>query len=260
MTASSTVLSIANRSLLSIGARAQVQSLSEGSTESNAISVLYQPTYESLARSANWNCLRQQATLTLIAAAKGTPENVDGLTLPLPPVPWAYQYALPNNCLDVRYILPSNPGLAGGIQMTTASIGASSGYSQDNGNAFAVAYAEDPNNNPLQVILTNTRQAEAVCTVNQPNPVIFDSLFEAALVASLAAYLVPALSLNIPLMQLQIKVAEAAIAHARVRDGDEGTTCQDHIPDWMSARSSGTRYGSGWGGRYNGYQDMQWPG
>jgi hypothetical protein len=197
--------------------------------------------------------------LTLLAAAKGTPENVDGTTLPLPPTPWLYSYAVPSNSLEIRYIIPSNPGLAGGVQMTTASIGAASGYSRDLANAFAVAYATDVNNNPLQVILTNTRQAQAVFTVNQPNPVIFDSLFESALVASLAAYLVPALSLNIPLMEMQIKVAEAAISNARVRDGDEGTTVQDHTPDWITARSSGTRYGSGWGNQ-TGYQNMLWPG
>lgn len=253
------VLSIINRSLLGIGARAQVQSIAEGSTESNAAAVLFTPTFEALARSAHWNCLRGQETLSLLAAAKGTPENPDGVTLPLPPTPWLYQYSLPPNCLNVRYLIPSSVNGNNGAQLTT--VGNSSGPNLRGGGKidFAVAYATDPTNNPIQVILTNQTQAVCVFTVNQPNPVVWDSLFQAAMVASLGAFFVPALSLNIALMQIQIKVAEAAISIARVRDGDEGVTCQDHIPDWISARNSGVLYGQGYNSSY-GYANMMWPG
>lgn len=254
------VLSIVNRSLLSIGARAKVQSISEGSTESDAAAILFTPTFEALARSAHWNCLRAQQVLSLIAAAKGTPENPDGTTLPLPPTPWLYQYSLPPTCLDVRYIIPSTVNNnSGSVPLT--SVGNSMGpWLPTNGQIdFAVAYATDPLNNPIQVILTDQSQAECVFTVNQPNPVVWDSLFQAAMVASLAAYFVPALSLNITLMQMQIKVAEAAISLARVRDGDEGVTCQDHIPDFIVARSSGSRYGYGYTNNIS-YNNMTWPG
>lgn len=266
MTASSSTVSLSNRALLSIGARAQISDLSEGSTEANAISVLFVPTFEALARAARWGCLRNQATLSLLGAAEGTPENPDGTTLPLPPSPWLYQYAYPSDCLSIRYILPtfSNSTPTGAVPLTTASVAAAAWLPGGGQIPFAVAYSTDANNNPIETILCNTTQAQAVYTVNQPNPVIWDSLFEAAFVAALAAYLVPALALDLPLMQISIKTADVAIQQARVADGNEGVTCVDHIPDWIQVRSSGTLFGYGSGGLapwlYGGVADMVWPG
>lgn len=262
MTSSSNVVSLCNRALLGIGARATIASLTEGSTESIACSILYNPTFQQLARSAPWNCLRQQQTLTLIAAATGTPENPQGTTLPLPPTPWLYSYALPSTCLDMRYIVPSLPNStsSGSTPLTTASVTSGTFIPCDGEIPFVVAYATDTQNNPLQVILTNCTQAQAVFTVNDANPVIFDSLFEQAIVSALGAYLVPALSLNLPLMNMQIKVSEMAIQQARVRDGDEGTTVQDHIPDWMTARRSGGYLSQGNYNQYGVFTNMCWPG
>lgn len=262
MTASSSVISICNRSLLSVGARAQISSLQEGSTESNALSVLYQPTFEQLARTAPWNCLRQQVTLTLLAAASGTPENPAGLTLPIPPQPYLYAYALPSDCLQMRFIMPIYPNNAGsGIPLTTASVVANSTYGAFLQIPYAVAYSTDSGGNPIQAILTNQTQAQAVYTINQSNPVIWDSLFEAGMVAALSVYLVPALSLNMPLMQLSIKTADGIIAQARVRDGDEGVTSQNREASWMTARNQGGSIGwCGNGQMNNCWDQMAWPG
>lgn len=245
MTTSATQISVCNQALLMMGARATIAAFNEGSTEANACSILYTPTYEMLARTAFWNCLRNQATLTLLAAAQGTPENSDGTTLPLPPTPWLYSYATPSDNLQIRFIVPSNPSStpAGSVPLTTASVVAGPWLPGDGQIPFAVGYSTDSLGNPQEIVLTNQSQAQAVYTVNQPNPIIWDSLFQQAFVASLTAFLVPALSLNIPLMQMCIKTADALIAQARVRDGDEGTTVVDHLPDWMQARSSGGSLG-----------------
>lgn len=260
MVASSSAVSLANRSLLSVGARAQISSLDEDSTEADAINVLFTPTFQQLARTAPWNCLKQQATLTLLAAAEGTEENPDGDTLPIPPQPWLYQYQVPSNSLQIRYLLPTLPtaSTTGSSPLTTASVAAGPWAPfGDQQIPFSVSYATDSDNNPLEVILTNLSDAQAVYTVDQPNPVIWDSLFEQAFVASLAAYLVPALSLNLPLMQMSIKTADAAIAQARMRDGNEGVVCQDHLPDWISARTTGLLYAGNYGNSAAGYN---WPG
>lgn len=254
--ATGSVLSICNRSLLSIGSQSQISAFNEGSTQADACSTLFTPTFEALARSAHWNCLRQQSVLSLLAAAAGTPENLDGTTLPLPPVPWLYAYQLPANSLQARFIVPSLNSSAYGSSISSAYISAAT-YLPTETIPFRVAYATDVNNNPIQIILTNQTQAQLVFTVNQPNPQIWDSQFQAAMVASLAAYLVPALALNTTLMQVQIGIAEKLIMQARVRDGDEGTTSQDHIPDWIQARNiGGTYYGNG---AFNGgWCDMAW--
>lgn len=257
--ATGNVVSICNRSLLSIGSQSQISSLNEGSTQADACNTLFTPTFEALARSAYWNCLRQQTILSLLEAAPGTPENPSGTTIPTPPTPWLYSYQLPADSLQARFIVPSLPVAAGsnGVPISTSFIGAPT-ILPTQVIPFRVAYGTDINNNPIQVILTNQTQAQLVYTVNQPNPQIWDSQFQAAMVASLAAYLVPALSLNLPLAQLQAQVAEKIIAQARVRDGDEGTTTQDHIPDWIRARNAGGTLWNGYGGAGYGWCDMSW--
>lgn len=254
--ATGNVVSICNRALLSIGTQSQISSLNEDSTQANACSVLFTPTFESLARAAYWNCLRQQGTLSLIQAAYGTPENPQGTTLPYPPTPWLYAYQLPSDSLQARYIVPSLPvSNPSGIPISPAMVSAAT-YFPIGTIPFRVAYSVDVNNNPLQVILTNQPQAQLVYTVNQPNPQIWDSMFQSAMVASLAAYLVPALSLNMPLANMQIKIAENIIMQARIRDGDEGSNSQDNIPDWIRARNAGEV--AGYGGFTGGWCDMSW--
>lgn len=173
-------------------------------------------------------------------------------------------YALPSDCLDIRYLLPTFPtGLGGSVPISTASVVAPT-YAAGVGQIqFEVAYSTDVQGNPIQVILTNQSMAQAVYTVNQPDPSIWDSLLQGAMVASLAAYLVPALSLNLPLMDRSIKSAEAMIAQARVRDGDEGFTSQNRNADWMTARNAGGNIGwnqSGFSTFYGNYGSMVWPG
>lgn len=263
MTASSSIISLANRSLLMIGARAQIASLDEGSTESIAISALYQSTFEQLARTAPWNALKQQASLTLLAAAAGTPENVDGDTLPIPPVPWLYSYAVPSNSLQIRFLLPpfTNSNPSGTTPISPALLGSYSWVPMNGQIKYSVSYSTDSGGNPIEIILTNQTQAIAVYTVNQSNPVIFDSLFEQAFVASLAAYLVPALSLKLPLMDRAVRQAEAAISIARTRDGNEGTISQNRNASWMDARmSAGGLAWNGGAGEYGGWDSMVWPG
>lgn len=236
-------ISLCNRSLLAIGGKSQISSLTEGSTQANACNTLFTPTFEALARAAYWNCLRKQSVLTLIQAASGTPENQNGTTLPLPPVPWLYAYQVPADSLACRWLVASLPP-QGNNPISSAMIAAPAQIPQQQ-IRFQIAYGVDSNNNPLQLILTNQPQAQLVYTVNQPNCQLWDSEFQAAFVASLAAFLVPALAMNKTLMDINIRLAEKMIAQARIRDGNEGYTSQDHIPDWMLARNSGGGWGYG---------------
>lgn len=255
-------ISIANRALLSVGARAQISSLnpSDGSVEADAISILWTPTFEALARAAQWNCLTRQVTLSLLAAAQGTPENSEGDSLPIPPTPYLYQYAYPSNCLDVRYVVPSLPSNEGGTVPATTINNAAGAWIPSQGQIpYVVSTVSTVNGSPVNVILTNQDQAQVVYTLNQPNPAGWDSLFQSAMVASLGAYLVPALTLDLSLMQLSISTAEKAIMQARVADGNEGVTTMDHLPDWMRARAGAQGFGFNSFSTYGGYCNIVWP-
>lgn len=260
MTASSTQVSLANRSLLSFGARATIASFTEQSTEAQAVSVFFQSTFEQLARTARWGCLRKEAELSLIGAAAGTPENPLGTTLPIPPLPWLYSYAMPSDSLFIRGLIPSIPTTSGSIPLTPATLLSPTNLPNSGQIPFKVSYSTDNAGNPIEIILCNLTQAQAVYTVNQSNPVIWDSLFEQGFVSALAAFLIPAISLNLPLLGASIKSAEACIMAARIADGNETPVSQDRQADWISARMAGTLINrTSSNNQYSEYPGMNWP-
>lgn len=172
--------------------------------------------------------------MSLIAAAPGTPENPQGTTTPYPPTPWRYSYLVPSDSLFVRQLLPPASILQSGGVPIFPVVNNPTGYGINA--QYEVAYGTDSFGNPAEIILTNLSQAQGIYTVNQPNPQFWDSLFQQAFVASLAAYLVPALSLDKSLMQMQIAIAERLIAQARAMDANEGVITQEREASWIAAR------------------------
>lgn len=260
MPSSVSTVSLVNRALLAVGGNSQISSLNENSPDSNAANILFVPTFEQLGRAAWWNCLEKQATLTLLKAARGTPENPQGITLPFPPQPFLYEYQVPADGLHCRYLVPTCPSPStGSVPLTTSTIYAAPIIPNRGKIRFKVSYDTDANGNPLNVLLTNLSQAQLVYTVDQSNPSIWDSQFQAAFVASLGVFLAPPLTLSLPLMQYQIQIAERGIAEARASDANEGTASQDNIPDWIQARAglSGPTLLGNYG--YPQYINMCWP-
>lgn len=257
------IISIVNRSLGSISARSNVQNLNEGSTESNAAALYYQSTFEALARTAKWDCLEKQATLTLLFAAPGTPENPQGVTTPYPPNPWFYSYAVPADSLFVRQLVPQRQQLQSGSGVPIFPVNNYLPNAQGILNRripYKVAYGQDASGNGLQVINTNLRQAQALYTVNQPNPIFWDSLFQQAMVATLSVFLSSSVSGDKALTQLQKATAEGMIANARAADANEGTISQERQAEWIAARSGAS---GPWGVGYNtstvNYENIAWP-
>ena len=159
----------------------------------------------------------------------------------------------------VRYLLPTFTNSTGtGSPFPT--LGLAPAFAGDRPTLpFVVNYDTDANGNPILTILTNLDQAQAVYTVNQNNPQNWDSGFQEAMVAALGAKLVPALTGNLAMMQLQIGIATRVVMEARGRDGNEGLTIVDHIPDWIRVR------GYGWLSQWPGacciapYGGLYWP-
>lgn len=255
-------VSVSNIALLALGVQQQVSTIfpSDGSAQANAINTLYSFVFEQLARTAKWGCLKKQANLTLLQAAQGTPENPTGTSLPIPQQPWLYAYVYPTDCLLLREVLAPAYTTGGSEPQTTVSNNVTPWIPGQYQIPYETGYTTDSRGNPIEIVLTNQPQAVANYTVNQSNPQSWDALFTSAFAASLGAYLVPALSLDKQLMQMQIAVAEKVISMARTMDGNENPIAQDHIPDWIRARSGAT--GSYWNqglNGYNGYGTIAWP-
>jgi len=240
--ASQSQLTCCNLALLSIGARTQISSItpSDGSTAADACATLFSFVFQNLARSARWHCLNKQLALTLIQAAQGTPENPSGTSLLLTAQPWLYGYLLPPDSLMVREILPPITTTGSATNQTTLNNSVTPLIPDVYQIPYATGYTTDSSGNAIEVILTDQENAVCNYTVDNENPQIWDSLFTSAFVASLASYLVPALSLNALLMQKQIAIAERMIALARAQDGNESWGSQSHVPDFIRARAGAT--------------------
>jgi hypothetical protein len=233
---------ICNRALLAMGNKQTVSQInpSDGSVEANSCSILFTPCFESLARVAQWDCLRTQKTLNLVMAQKGTPENINGTTLPVSPQPWKYAYSYPNDCIAVRQLFPiiSN-GSSQLNNFTSPTIDYS--YLQDQDNTaldFVVSVGNDLTNNPIKYILTNLQNAGVIYTWNQPNPELWDSQFQEAMTLYLASKLVMALSANTQIFAGLESSTKAMIADARRTDGNEGSKVIDNAPDWLTVRGA----------------------
>ena len=172
---------------------------------------------------------------------------------------------MPADSLRVRRMVFPRPQLqntaAGGVPLFPTNNYVSYGHGRQPIIPFQIMLDQDGNGNPAEVVVTNLGGALADYTKNQPNPAFWDSLFQQAMVASLAAFLVPALALDKALMQMQIQIAEKLIAGARAADGNEGTVSQSREASWIAARNGESGpWGVGYNGPYLNYESMPWPG
>ena len=208
-------IDICNFALSRIGRQDSIASLNEGSPEANALSLVWGATLDALLRAHPWCWARRQIAATLLAAAKGTPENPSG-TGSLPPVPWSYQYAFPNDCVSVRQVLQTNLG------------------------SIAIPYIlsgdQDSAGNPIKTLLTNQSQAILVYTARVDSPTLWDSEFVAAMVTALAAAVAFTLTGDMALVAMMEKVAATALLTARVSDEGEAPNSGEVLPSWLSAR------------------------
>jgi len=214
-----TSLDICNRALSMIGTRSSISSMTEDSPEARMCSLHYDNTLTSILRVHNWSFARRQASLALLGAATGTPENADGSgTLSLDP--YLYKYAYPLDCLRTRSIYqPASAGTA---------------------IPYLISSDQDDAKNDILVILCNQPQAVMVYTAMIRNPDLWDNEFSDAMVASLASDLAMPLTGSESLIKLCAAQANAALLLARTTDSTETPTNRETIPDWIQVRGFST--------------------
>lgn len=225
--------------------------------------IFYSAKTRALLRAANWDFARKQVLGALLKQAfiNGQP-SADP-----PPQPWLFCYAVPDDCLRVRFLIQFQQPQAGGIPFTTGPQNVINPTYATTSVPFVIANVPQASGQPQKVLLTNMQNAYIVytCDLSQ-TPDMWDSLFLSGVTATLAAYFVAALSGDKALLATQIQAAKGVLDSARGMNGNEGMPNQDHEPDWIRIRTSG-----GWGGGWTygagaaapatgGYDTMGFPG
>ena len=250
-------VSIANRALSEAGTRSTISSLTEGSNESNSVSLHYIPIRQHLVRSAHWGFAEATAQLSLLKSAPGTTETPNfpssGVwSKAYPPPGWLYEYAYPSDCLQARKLV-QNYSLAtlGSVPMFPGQLAGSQSWWAAPGQRFQIGTDLDGNNSQITVILANTDQALLTYTRDITIESLWDPLFQEAMVAALAAKLCYALTGDRARANDLIKIANDKIIIARVGDGNEGLTIMDHTPDWITVGHGARWFGTvEWGGGF----------
>ena len=230
-------VTIWNMALQAVGTRSSVASLTENSTEANALAIRWDNALAATLQKARWNFARRQALLTLLADA------TQGQTVP---TPWMYEYAYPSDCAQGRNImatvLQQPAGTTPGVPSTPTAVGPPI--------PFLVGIDYDANGNQIKVILTNQPQATFVYTGLVTNTELYDDQFVEALSVMLGARVCFQLTGDRQLAKDLMAQGEAMCLAASASNGNEGLTVIDSLPDWIRVRGYAADYAYPDGGEY----------
>lgn len=213
----------------------------------------YDSTLRQMCAAAHWNFLRRETQMELLGdATQQFNQNKEV------PKPWTYMYRWPVDCVNPRFVKkqfvngfnpdgsPTYIAIPSWNSPTPFIVG-DAPLPNDADSDWQSAEGHSPES--TRVVLTNQLGATLVYTGIIQYPDAWDPLFEQALVALLAARF--ALPVNrddrkfgMVMRRDNIQIAREALNTARIRDGNEGWTIQDHTPDWIRARTGLTGY---WG-------------
>lgn len=248
---------LCNLALSQIGARAVITSLnpSDGTVAGDACSLLYQPTVDAYSRAAHWNCLRFQSQLSLLKAAAGTPENPNGTMLPVPPIGWLYEYALPTDCLKARRLVPALVQQGTNPPLTTGGSLFLPWHLRSVALKFEVGVDFDTSSPPneIPVIFCNigtvlTGPPSLIYTRRLVNVGLWDSAFVMGAKAALGTWLVNPVNASASMMQQALGIAKAMLDQARINDGNEGINADNtetRDADWIAIRGGGRQRATG---------------
>jgi hypothetical protein len=239
---STSSVSIANRALAAIGTRSTISSFTEGSNESNNVSLIYAPVRQQLLRAAQWNFAKATAVLSLLKAAPGTPENpistaTTWVAATMPPPGWAYSYAYPQDCLAMRKAVPNLyiTTTVSAVPIFPSGATSTPPYWIAPGQKFEVATDFDTSGNFVNVVLTSCEGAIGCYTRDISVETLWDADFTEAMVSALAGKLALSLTGDKALAKMRFDEANKMLLDARASNGNESMVVYDHTPDWITA-------------------------
>jgi hypothetical protein len=242
-------LDFCKQALGELGTRSTIVSLDppDGSQEAFYCNLFFEATRDQVLRAAHWNFAGRTEAVALWKAGPGTPENptvpADFLwTNRFPAPPWLYSYSFPTDpSVQIRRVREQTSFAGGiteglpiypGVVMTRGEQRcAQFEVASDRFNAAGTRLAA-----PVRVILTNAQHALVDFTTSDVVIAEYDPMFGDAFMLAFEGKLALALLGDRALYGGKLQEANASIIEARVRDGNEGLTVYDFVPDWMQAR------------------------
>jgi len=229
---------IVNRALAAINDTLPIENAAENSKQAVAARLLYDPTRQQLLRAAHWSFARKTAALTLLKAAPGTPESPDttatAWTPNFPSPPWLYEYLVPEDCQQIRFVVPRVGSDALRLPQK-----------------FVLASDTSEQGKQVNVLLANQAGAMAIYTADVTDESLWSATFQEAMVFGLASRFAMTIAGDKSLARMVSQQAMMAVNAARETDGNGGLTLGESLPDCLRVRGyggdwSGGGYTSGW--------------
>lgn len=195
------VVEIYNLALSAIGTRGKVEAVDEVSPEAEECTLWYETTRDVVFQAAPWNCATAFQQLAAVAvrdfAADWSPAA--------PPPEFAFEYALPGDCIRPRYLTTFEP-------FTLASRGSS------------------------VTLVTNAQNPILCYTAQRPIVAMWDPQLALAIAKGLGASIAMGLHGKIGRAQAALQEANELIAAARVTNSNSIEIGYDFMPSWFQAR------------------------
>jgi hypothetical protein len=191
---------ICNMALTHLGESNAIESLTEGSAESNACDLWYDFSRRAALASSDWNFARGRITLA---------DHSDD-----PPAAWGYRYQYPSDCIKFRRI--TNP--AGEKKPPIP---------------YRIELSDD---RETRSILTNLDEAEGVYTFNLTQVNLFDEYFVLMLSFALASNLTYSITGKLELRQEMNRAFVEMSRAATAVNSNEDTEDLPPEADWIDGR------------------------
>ena len=185
---------IVNQGLRRVGYKVVVGFIYEGSEAARVALDIYGQARDELLAGQDWDFARALAPLTLLKTAPvgGYNAQVPWNAALHPPIPWVYEYAYPQGCINVRAVRPA-PTLIPSYAPV----------------ARIFTLGNDPTQTEQRVVLTNQANAYAVFTAQVTDPNQWSSPFIEALVDSLGRRLAQGLGAQPEEVKMQAQFEQA---------------------------------------------------
>ena len=236
------LVTIWNMALANVGTRSSVASLTENSKEAITCGLYSDNVRRGVLSTAQWDFAEEYATLGLLKALPGTPENTSSQSptwqTSYPSPPWLYEYAYPTDCVAVRSILPQMATNQTTPPFTTGQYIYTLGKQEKIASAWKRSSDKDAGGNDITTILTNQSQALICYTKDIINTQLWDDLFIELVAAILAKKCCIQLTGNENRFKSLDGLVNELTMQARMKDANEGLTVHEIMPDWLRVRGA----------------------